>query len=58
MAGPGVTERFFALIMSYSDGYLLKVMLYFNGSHEIRSISEFFLERNKFDLESVTGKLK
>ena len=42
MAGPGLTERFFVLIMSYSDGYLLKVKLYFNGSHEIWSVSEVF----------------
>ena len=35
MAGPGVTERFFILIMSYSDAYLLKVKLNFNRSHEI-----------------------
>ena len=54
----GCHWEIFVLIMSYSDGYLLKVKLYLNGSHEILSISEVFLERNEFALESVTGKLK
>ena len=42
MTGPSLTERFLVLIMSYSDGYLMKVKLYFNGSHEIWSSLKFF----------------
>ena len=57
VTGPGFTESFLVLIMNYSEGYLMKVKLYFNGFYGIWSFLNFFLDRSKCAIKLVTDKL-